>query len=232
MTTPSAFKIVSLSTPSAFEANRKAKPRECDTLILPLNTSTTAVVVYGGNAAISSTNLPPLNLAGICKVVLPDYGNQVGIPEQYRIQNVIGLEVGQTVLFINNNTGTVPKYFTFDLITSQNNIQYAPSAPVAIGTIVKLNAPVAGMLGTEILPGVNVTNGGSGYITAPSVGFVGGANYTATAVLTNSVVTKIFMTNYGTGSPTSVTLTPTSGGIGAIAVIVSLQSMSVNGVST
>ena len=227
--TTSAFKIVSLSTPSAFEAKQKANPRQCDTLTLPLNTSG-SVIVYGGNSVYSSTNFPPLNLAGICKVVLPDYGTATGISEQYKIQNVTGLAPGQIVTFINNNTGL--KYFTFDLSTAQNNIVYAPISPVPTGTTkVIQNAPVVGILATEILAGVNVTNGGSGYTSIPLVSIVGGTGFTATAVVTNNVVTKVYMTVYGTGTPTSVSFSG-GGGLGATATIVQITSMSVNGLST
>jgi hypothetical protein len=229
MTTP-AFKIVSLSTPSAFEAKQKANPRQCDTLILPLNTSLGNTIVYGGNLAYSTTNFPPLNLAGICKVVLPNYGTASGIDLQYRIQNVTGLAPGQIVTFINNNTGGT-KHFTFDLTTHQNNIIYAPTLPVNTGTIVIPNAPVVGILATESLVGVNVTNGGSGYTSVPSVLFTGGTGtFSAVAVLTGTVVTKVYMTAYGTVAPTSVSFSG-GGGLGVTATIVLVRSMSVNGLS-
>ena len=186
MTTPSGFKIVSLSTPSAFEPNQKANLPQCGTLTLPLNTSPVNTIVYGGNGALSLTNLPPLNLAGICKVVLPDYGIQSGIPLQYRIQNVTGLVPGQSVLFINNNNGAVPKYFAFDFITIPNNISYSPN--VIAGTKVLKNTPVIGLWNTTDLSlqyvTATVTNGGSGYTTAPTVNFSGGGPNSATATVT------------------------------------------------
>ena len=236
MTTPSAFKIVSLSTPSAFEANRKVPTPECVTLTLPLNLSLTDTVVYGSNGPYTSTLLPPLNLTGVCKVVLPNYGSAAGITEQYKIQNVTGLAAGQTVLFVNNNTGPGAKYFSFDASTDQNNIEYPPvTSQVPIGTNVLFNAPAVGIQGGSQI-GVKVTNGGAGYTTAPTVVFDAAAvlaGFTATAVVaTNGVVTNIYMTGYGATPPTTATLTPVSGGTGALAEIVSIRSMIINGLAT
>ena len=231
MATPSAFKIVSLSTSSAFEPKQKANPpNPCGTMILPRNTSTTETVVYGSNGPYSSTLRPPLNLTGVCKVVLPDYGSATGFPEQYRIQNVTGLAAGQTVLFVNNNTA---KYFSFNF-QDQYNIEYPPpAAPTTAPARVILNAPAVGFLGPTFKIGVKVTKGGAGYTTAPTVGFnTASVGYTATAEVTDGVVTNIHMTAYGTTPPpTTVTLTPTVGGTGALAVIVSIQSMIINGLS-
>ena len=68
--------------------------------------------------------------------------------------------------------------------------------------------------------GVKITNPGSGYVTAPTVGFTGGGGTGAagTAIVSNGKVVAVVMTSGGanyTGNPTSVTFTPTSGGTGA-----------------
>jgi hypothetical protein len=78
---------------------------------------------------------------------------------------------------------------------------------------------LASHTGTGVLGGVKVNFGGSGYVTAPTVGFTGGggSGATATANLTGTVVTSITINNPGSGytSQPSVTFTPTSGGVGA-----------------
>lgn len=70
-------------------------------------------------------------------------------------------------------------------------------------------------------PGVQVTNGGSGYITAPTVGFSGGggSGAAATAVIQNGQVVAVVMTAAGTGYTTAPSVTFTGGlGSGAAAV--------------
>jgi hypothetical protein len=211
MTTPSAFKIVSLSTPSAFEPKQKANPRECGTMILPLNNSLVNTIVYGG---IGANSVPPLNLAGICKVVLPNYGALPGIAEQYRIQNVTGCVPGQIITFINENNAAVPKYFSFDFSTIVTNISYSPG--VGSGTKVLINTPVAGVWNNAIdqlqyVSNVTIVNGGSGYISTPTVSFnpnnVGTSQATGTAVLTNGSVTSVMITNSGSGYTIAPTVT-------------------------
>ena len=70
--------------------------------------------------------------------------------------------------------------------------------------------------------GVTVTNGGSGYTTAPTVSFTGGAGSGAagTATVSGGVVTGVTITAEGTAytSAPTVVFTPTSGGTGATAV--------------
>lgn len=67
--------------------------------------------------------------------------------------------------------------------------------------------------------GVKVTTGGSGYNSAPTVGFSGGGGTGAagTALVSGGKVVKVVMTNNGTGytSAPTVTFTPVSGGTGA-----------------
>ena len=61
---------------------------------------------------------------------------------------------------------------------------------------------------------VNITNGGEGYDSAPTVRFTGGSPdtvATATAVLTGGVVTSIVITNPGAGYESVPTVTFTGG---------------------
>jgi alpha-tubulin suppressor-like RCC1 family protein len=77
------------------------------------------------------------------------------------------------------------------------------------------------ILDPGIISSIQVTNGGTGYTSAPTVAFAGGggSGATATASVTGGIVTKIDVKSYGTGytsSPT-VVLVPTNGGSGASA---------------
>lgn len=67
-----------------------------------------------------------------------------------------------------------------------------------------------------------ITTPGTGYNAAPTVAYVGGTFTrvaTATATAYNGAVTGLLYSDYGayTVAPTSITLTPTSGGSGAVA---------------
>ena len=66
-----------------------------------------------------------------------------------------------------------------------------------------------------VVTGLVITNGGSGYSTAPTVIFkppTVGTTATATAVLTNGVVTGLVITNGGSGYSTATTVTITATG--------------------
>jgi FtsP/CotA-like multicopper oxidase with cupredoxin domain len=67
---------------------------------------------------------------------------------------------------------------------------------------------------------VQVTNGGTGYTTAPTVGFTGGGGTgaTATAFVDGGVVDEIVLTNPGTGYTSAPTVTITGVGTGATAI--------------
>ena len=237
MTTPSAFKIVSLSTPSAFEPKQKANPPQCGTLTLPLNTSLGNTIVYGGNGANS---VPPLNLAGICKVVLPNYGALSGIAEQYRIQNVTGCVPGQIITFINENSGiNNQKHFSFDFSTVANNISYSPF--IITGTKVSYNTPVVGVWNNDdsqlqSVSSVTIVNGGSGYTSVPGVTIaaqnMGVVSATGTAVVTGGIVTSVTITNNGSGYTGLPTVTFTNGGfaVQATGTAVLQPTLIVNGV--
>jgi hypothetical protein len=97
--------------------------------------------------------------------------------------------------------------------------------------------------GVEVYPfggvtGFQITNGGTGYLTPPTVniapsGFPGATTATATATVTNGVVTDIVVTNPGTYYLTAplVTFTPTSGGINAAATAYFINFMTIDAVN-
>lgn len=73
------------------------------------------------------------------------------------------------------------------------------------------------------IPQVNIGAAGSGYTTAPAVGFTGGGGTgaAATATITSGAVTAITMTNNGSGYTTAPTVALTGGGgTGATAVAI------------
>jgi hypothetical protein len=71
--------------------------------------------------------------------------------------------------------------------------------------------PMSGGIG-----GCAVTNGGSGYTSVPTVNIsappAGGIQATATALLTNQVVTQVVMTNWGSGYTTTPSVSISGGG--------------------
>ena len=73
-------------------------------------------------------------------------------------------------------------------------------------------AGVAGISGGHVT-GINVTAGGSGYVTAPAVTITGGggSGATATAVIAGGVVTAINVTNGGSGYTSTPTVNITAG---------------------
>jgi hypothetical protein len=88
------------------------------------------------------------------------------------------------------------------------------------GGQVTLTASIVYPAGTNIITGVVVKNGGSGYTTAPAVAFVGGGGTgaTATATVSGGAVTAVTVTNAGSGYADFPTLTFTGGGgLGATA---------------
>lgn len=69
--------------------------------------------------------------------------------------------------------------------------------------------------------GVSLSSGGTGYTSAPTVGFTGGggSGATAVAVVTDGVVTAVTVTNPGTGYTSAPTVELTGGdGTGAAAI--------------
>jgi hypothetical protein len=88
---------------------------------------------------------------------------------------------------------------------------------------------------TEVI-GVNITNGGSGYTSVPTItisapDLVGGVQATATAEggISGNELVKITMTNKGSGYTNAPTVTVTGGGLGSGAVCVGVLSKAPSG---
>jgi hypothetical protein len=123
MTTPSVFKIVSLSTPSAFQSNEKINKIyntiPCTVKILPL--------ISG--EAVNYDNENKLDLSGICTVRLASTSTPVIMSPpmtQYIISSVTGLKPGQIVTFFNDNPNLTYQINFQDI---PNSIQYNGPTP-------------------------------------------------------------------------------------------------------
>lgn len=87
--------------------------------------------------------------------------------------------------------------------------------------------------------GATITNGGSGYVSAPSVTITGGtgSGATATSTITNGVVTQVNITNGGSGysvltqGSSAPTITFGSGAAAATATVLDQQAIDCVGVS-
>lgn len=102
------------------------------------------------------------------------------------------------------------------------------------GVNVYLDGATPGGLNTtpgtaQTVDDVTVTNGGTGYTSAPTVAFSGGAGTgaAATAVVTNGVVTAVNVTNVGSGY-TSAPTVAFSGGGGSGAAATAVVGAAVN----
>jgi hypothetical protein len=100
-----------------------------------------------------------------------------------------------------------------------NFIDYNNAANIIVLGTNPDNEPTS--LDTGKVTSVVVTNGGSGYNSAPNISFIngGGTGATATATVSGGVITRIDVKSYGTGytANPAVIITPTNGGTGATA---------------
>jgi hypothetical protein len=120
-----------------------------------------------------------------------------------------------------NGAGTVATFYT------PTNLGAAPGSTVSLsgfsaGTFLNGQTPTvsSGMTGT--ITAINVTNGGSGYTSPPTIAFSGGGGTgaAATAVLTSQAVTSIIVTSAGSGYTTLPTVAFSGGaGTGAAATV-------------
>jgi hypothetical protein len=138
MTTPSAFKIVSLSSPSAFQSNEKVNKIyntiPCTVKILPLVSS---LVTYNDSNK--------LDLSGICTVRLAASGTATNPPTiQYAITTVTGLVPGQIVTFFNDNAALT---YTIEGGTLAGGIIYT-GGPAGVKTITALMGSGIGLTTT------------------------------------------------------------------------------------
>lgn len=96
---------------------------------------------------------------------------------------------------------------------------FTPSAIAAAGSVTATFDPGSGATATAIitptgtLAQINVTNGGTGYTGTPLVDIVSatGTGATATAIVTNGVITGVTLTSPGTGYATAPTVSFISG---------------------
>ena len=145
------------------------------------------------------------------------------------------------------STGTVTK----GTVATANPVFYGSitSIPVTYGGSgyllsdkVTISAPYNGVppttststVSSYAVASVTLSNGGSGYTTAPTVSFSGGAGsgVSAYATVASGIVTSVVVTNFGSGytvgSAPSVTFTPTNGGTGATGTAVLSYSTGIN----
>lgn len=85
---------------------------------------------------------------------------------------------------------------------------------------------------TGCVPKVDVTAGGTGYVTTPTVTFTGGGGTgaAATAVLTSGVVTAVYMTDWGQDYTSAPTVGFSSGAAAATATVLT-EVMDINSIS-
>ena len=78
---------------------------------------------------------------------------------------------------------------------------------------------------------VNVTSGGTGYTTAPTISFTGGggSNAAAYATLANGAVQQVILTDPGYGYTSAPTVVFSSGGASATAIVESIQTLPLQG---
>jgi sugar lactone lactonase YvrE len=147
-------------------------------------------------------------------------------------ENSISLSTISTLPVRQNPSSTISD-IVFDDLRGQGSSNYTVTAEISNfvdagnnSNIISLgsnpdNAPET--LDPGIISSIKVTNGGSGYTTAPTIAFGGGSGSgaTATATVSGGVVTKIDVKSYGTGynslTPPTIAIIPTNGGSGATA---------------
>lgn len=88
--------------------------------------------------------------------------------------------------------------------------------------------------GLRAVEAVIITNGGTGYTSAPTVGFTGGGGSGAagTAVVANGVVVSVTMTAYGTGYTSTPTVGFTGGGGSAAAATALMSAETLDAIPT
>ena len=150
MTTPSAFKIMSLSTPSAFQSDEKVNKI--------YNSLICSSVVYLPlvNATVTGHIL---DLTGVCTVRL-SVGTPPGSspsPVQYTITGVTGLVPNQIVTFFNDNAN-----FDYQIVGGVSATGIIYTGGTAAGLATKTIATNA-LIGTSLLttPAVGWHNGTS-----------------------------------------------------------------------
>ena len=116
--------------------------------------------------------------------------------------------------------------FTTGAINSGKKVVFA--TPVDIRLDDFASAVVSGVSGGDVVAKAVLTAGGTGYLSAPIVTFTGsGTGATATATVSNGVVTSITVTAAGSGYTTAPTVVFSGSGTGATATVVLGASLAI-----
>jgi hypothetical protein len=200
------------------------------------------VVAYEANAAPSAVTLADLSHSGHPDVLVTNNSapGQVTVFQNLSTEGTItnaiaGANPGTTTITTNNTLQNGDSVFIYGVqgdssangfFTISNVTATSFDIPVSLGgtyasggiwTTIFLNngsGTVTGATSGSQVSGVNVTNGGAGYSTPPTVTFTGGggSGATGTATISGGVVTGVIITNGGTGYTSSPTVTFTGGG--------------------
>ncbi len=180
------------------------------TIASPLTPGTSGTVTVNANVTTSITGTTATNVATLTDDQTPD--TTASLTVAVLAPNVLIQKVASGTNFVPNDT------FTYT-ITALNAGTAAASGvvvsdPIPSGLILQSFA--------NSVVSIAITNGGSGYLAAPTISFTGGgggSGATATATVSAGVITAITVTNGGSGytSAPGVVITPTSGGINGAA---------------
>jgi uncharacterized repeat protein (TIGR01451 family) len=153
------------------------------TVNVPNGISQTSAV---NTATLSSPNTASINATATTAIRKP---NVVITKRASKTSLVPGEAFSWTIDVVNTGTGSA-------------------SSVVVTDTLPNYILPTQYTTATNTITTVNVTNGGSGYVTAPSVSFTGGGGSGAagTAIISGGAVIGVTMTNGGTGYTTAPTV--------------------------
>lgn len=101
--------------------------------------------------------------------------------------------------------GTAPTHIEGIVTSGTASFEYAGT--IATGTVVRSANTIASVTLDKQVNLVNITSGGSGYTTAPSIAFSGSTGATAEAILQNGSVNYINVTHKGTYTASAITIT-------------------------
>ena len=173
-----------------------------------------------------------------CIVPIPDADDpnyEVWIAElgasQFGTSKTISKQAHTGILFTSANNRTWTAHQSEDMMFRINRCNFRTNRDYIV-TLKNKNVDWLGFSGfssgTEFAMGSHIhnftftiTNGGTGYATAPTVAFSGGggSGAAATAILTGDVVTGILLTNPGTGFLSNPTIALTGGGFTTAATV-------------
>jgi uncharacterized protein YuzE len=173
--------------------------------------------VFGGKIlqiAYESNFMDSTDAQGNYEIIIP--AAVIGLPFKMNAADVL---VQQKVF---ENTGVAGFNRTKEYRTLFSPMQFPSPVPSAGGAEVMFISgggalASATVSGTGQLDKINITNGGTGYTSAPKITITGGggSGATATASVTNGVITAINIVNPGSGY-TSDPLVTIAGGTGAV----------------